>query len=375
MLRRIRSMLIKEFIQVLRDKRLRILLFLPPLIQLIIYGYAVNFDISHIRVAVLDQDRSTQSRQLLNRVTSTPYFDLVAWLDSEDEARRLLDLGEVAMVLRLPSDFARKLKQGDTASVQMLLDGTDSNQTLVVMRYFNQVLSDYTQDLMQDRLNRAGLKNLEMPVGIEQRVWYNPNLTGRWSFVPGVIAMVVMLVSLMLTALAVVREKEIGTMEQLLVTPLRPFELILGKTVPFVLISLIDAFLVTVAGVFWFEVPLNGSVGVLLLGVVLFLFNSVGLGLLISTLSRTQQQAMTAGSFILTPAVLLSGLIFPIANMPEPVQWFTYLNPLRYFITTVRAVFLKGVGLDVLWPDYLGLGVLGLCLLTFSVVRFKSRIG
>lgn len=368
-------MLVKEFIQVMRDKRLRVLLFLPPLIQLIIYGYAVNFDISHIRVAVLDQDRSAQSRQLLNRVTSTPYFDLVAWLDSEDEARRLLDLGEVAMVLRLPSDFARKLKQGDTAGVQMLLDGTDSNQTLVVMRYFNQVLTDYTQDLMQDRLNRMGLKRLEMPVGIEQRVWYNPNLTGRWSFVPGVIAMVVMLVSLMLTALAVVREKEIGTMEQLLVTPLRPLELILGKTVPFVLISLIDAMLVTVAGVFWFEVPLRGSLGVLLLGLVLFLFNSVGLGLLISTLSRTQQQAMTAGTLILTPAVLLSGLIFPIANMPEPVQWFTYLNPLRYFIITIRGVFLKGVGLDVLWPEYVGLGVLGLTLLTFSVMRFKSRIG
>ena len=375
MLRRIKSMLVKEFIQVLRDKRLRVLLFLPPLIQLIVYGYAVNFDISHIRVAVLDQDRSTQSRQLLNRVTSTPYFDLVAWLDSEDEARRLLDLGEVAMVLRLPSDFARKLKQGDTASVQMLLDGTDSNQTLVVMRYFNQVLNDYTQDLMQDRLSRLGLKQLEMPVGIEQRVWYNPNLIGRWSFVPGVIAMVVMLVSLMLTALAVVREKEIGTMEQLLVTPLRPLELILGKTVPFVLISLFDAMLVTVAGVFWFEVPLMGSLWVLLLGVLLFLFNSVGLGLLISTLSRTQQQAMTAGSFILTPAILLSGLIFPIANMPEPVQWFTYLNPLRYFIITVRGVFLKGVGLEVLWPEYLGLGALGLVLLTVSVLRFKSRIG
>ncbi|MCA1905178.1 MAG: ABC transporter permease [Desulfarculus sp.] len=368
-------MLVKEFIQVLRDRRLRILLFLPPLIQLIVYGYAVNFDISHIRVAVLDQDRSAQSRQLLNRVTATPYFDLVAWLESEDEARRLLDLGEVAMVLRLPNDFARRLKQGDTAGVQMLLDGTDSNQTLVVMRYFNQVLSDYTQDLMQDRLNRLGLKRLEMPVGIEQRVWYNPNLTGRWSFVPGVIAMVVLLVSLMLTALAVVREKEIGTMEQLLVTPLRPLELILGKTVPFVLISLIDAVLVTVAGVFWFEVPLRGSLWVLLLGLVLFLFNSVGLGLLISTLSRTQQQAMTAGTFILTPAVLLSGLIFPIANMPEPVQWLTYLNPLRYFIITVRGVFLKGVGLEVLWPEYVGLGALGLTLLTFSVLRFKSRIG
>ncbi|MFH1057099.1 MAG: ABC transporter permease [Pseudomonadota bacterium] len=375
MLRRIRRMLVKEFIQVLRDRRLRVLLFLPPLVQLIIYGYAVNFDIHHIRTAVLDQDRSTQSRLLRERLTSGPYFDLSHWLDDETQARKMLDDGKVSLVLVIPNDFARKLKQGDTASVQLLLDGTDSNQTIVVMRYFNQVLSDYTQELMQDKLDRLGLKRIKQPVAIEQQVWYNANLTGRWSFVPGVIAMVVMLVSLMLTALAVVREKEIGTMEQLLVTPLRPLELILGKTIPFVLISLIDAMLVTLAGVYWFGVPLRGSLAVLLLGIVLFLFNSVGLGLLISTLSRTQQQAMTAGSFILTPAILLSGLIFPIANMPEPVQWFTYINPLRYFIITVRGVFLKGVGLEVLWPEYLGLGVLGLCLLTFSVLRFKSRIG
>jgi ABC-2 type transport system permease protein len=375
MLRRIRRMLVKEFIQVLRDKRLRVLLFLPPLIQLVVYGYAINFDISHIRTAVLDQDRSSQSRQLRERLTSTPYFDLTHWLEDEAQARRLLDEGAATLVVVIPGDFARKLKEGDTAQVQLLLDGTDSNQTLVVMRYFNQVLSDYTQELMQDKLSRLGLKRLKQPVAVEQRVWYNANLTGRWSFVPGVIAMVVMLVSLMLTALAVVREKEIGTMEQLLVTPLRPLELILGKTIPFVLISLIDALLVTLAGVFWFGVPLRGSLWVLMLGLVLFLFNSVGLGLLISTLSRTQQQAMTAGTFILTPAILLSGLIFPIANMPEPVQWLTYLNPLRYFIITVRGVFLKGVGLEVLWPEYLGLGGLGLVLLTVSVLRFKSRIG
>ncbi|MFZ5584344.1 MAG: ABC transporter permease [Thermodesulfobacteriota bacterium] len=375
MLRRIWRMLVKEFIQVLRDKRLRVLLFLPPLIQLIVYGYAINFDIGHIRTAVLDQDRSTQSRQLRERLTSTPYFDLTHWLEDEAQARRLLDEGAATLVVVIPSDFARKLKEGDTAQVQLLLDGTDSNQTLVVMRYFNQVLSDYTQELMQDKLGRLGLKRLKQPVAVEQRVWYNANLTGRWSFVPGVIAMVVMLVSLMLTALAVVREKEIGTMEQLLVTPLRPLELILGKTIPFVLISLFDALLVTLAGVFWFGVPLRGSLWVLTLGLVLFLFNSVGLGLLISTLSRTQQQAMTAGTFVLTPAVLLSGLIFPIANMPQPVQWLTYLNPLRYFIITVRGVFLKGVGLEVLWPEYLGLGALGLVLLTVSVLRFKSRIG
>jgi ABC-2 type transport system permease protein len=202
--------------------------------------------------------------------------------------------------LRIPRDFAKSVKTNQTASLQLIVDGTDSNQALVVMRYVNTVINDYTQGLLDQRLRRMGLADLKTPVTIEQRVFYNENLTGRWSFVPGVIAMVVMLVSLMLTALAVVREKEIGTMEQLLVSPLKPAELMLGKTIPFVIIAVIDAGLVTAAGVFWFGVPLRGSLLVLLLGTVLFLFNSVGLGLLISTLSSTQQQAMTGGQFILT---------------------------------------------------------------------------
>ncbi len=374
MLRRIGRMLVKEFIQVLRDKRMRVLLFLPPLVQLIVYGYAINFDINHIRTAVLDQDRSAASRDLISRLSETPYFDLRWYLDNENQARDLIDRGDMTLLLRIPHDFAKNLKTGDTSALQIVVDGTDSNAALVVLRYVTQIISAFTEEQMNKRLRDLGKTEIKTPLTIEPRVYYNENLTGRWSFVPGVIAMVVLLVSLMLTALAVVREKEIGTMEQLLVSPLRPAELLLGKTVPFVIIAIIDAALVTAVGVFWFGVPLKGSLWVLGLGTVLFLFNSVGLGLLISTLSSTQQQAMTGGSFILTPAILLSGLIFPIANMPEAVQYMTYLNPLRYFIIVVRGVFLKGVGLDILWPEMAGLGILGLALFTLSVLRFHKRI-
>jgi ABC-2 type transport system permease protein len=280
----------------------------------------------------------------------------------------------LTLLVRLPYDFSRNLKANQTAQLQLVVDGTDSNAALVVLRYVTQVITSFTEDQMNERLRRLGKTDIKTPLAIEPRVYYNENLTGRWSFVPGVIAMVVMLVSLMLTALAVVREKEIGTMEQLLVSPLTPTELLLGKTIPFVLIAVADAALVTAVGVFWFGVPLRGSLWMLGLGTVLFLFNSVGLGLLISTLSSTQQQAMTAGQFILTPAILLSGLIFPIANMPEFVQYLTYANPLRYFIIVVRGVFLKGVGLDILWPEMTGLACLGLVLFTLSVLRFRQRL-
>jgi ABC-2 type transport system permease protein len=367
-------MLLKEFIQVLRDRRLRVLLFLPPLVQLVVYGYAINFDIKHIRTAVFDDDRTAISREFIDRVANTEYFDLRYYLDNEGKARDLIDRGELTLLVRIPRDFAKNIKTNQTASLQLIVDGTDSNQALVVMRYINTVINDYTQGLLDQRLRKMGLTDVKTPVTIEQRVFYNENLTGRWSFVPGVIAMVVMLVSLMLTALAVVREKEIGTMEQLLVSPLKPAELMLGKTIPFVIIAVIDAGLVTAAGVFWFGVPLRGSLLVLMLGTLLFLFNSVGLGLLISTLSSTQQQAMTASQFILTPAILLSGLIFPIANMPSAVQYLTYLNPLRYFMIVVRGVFLKGVGLDILWPEMLGLAMLGLVLFSVSVMRFQKRL-
>jgi ABC-2 type transport system permease protein len=374
MLQRIWHIIRKEFIQVLRDRRMRIVLFVPPLIQLITYGYAVNFDIKHIGTAVFDEDRTRESRRLIQRFNASDYFDLSHRVESEGEAKALVNRGEVTMVLRVERDFARRLGSGRSAAVQIIIDGTDSNAALVVGRYAGSIINAYAEELLAERMQRLGAAGeLSAPVVIEQRAWFNDNLSSQWSFVPGVIAMVVMLVSLMLTAMAVVREKELGTMEQILVTPITPTEFMLGKTVPFVIISLLDVVLVTAVGLFWFQVPFRGNPAVLLLGTLLFLFNSVGLGLLISTVATTQQQAMTASSFFFTPAILLSGFVFPVNNMPQAVQYVTYLNPLRYYIVVIQDLFLKGVGLAVLWPQMVGMAVLGAGMLGLSVMRFRRR--
>ncbi len=375
MLRRIWHIIIKEFIQALRDPRLRLFVILPPLLQLIIYGYAINFDIKHIDTAVFDEDRTPESRELINRFAATDYFDLRYRVENQKQLKSLMDRGQITLALRISPDFTRNLRANRPALVQLIVDGTDSNTALVVSRYASTILTDYSQELLEQRLREMGLaKTLAIPVVIEPRAWFNVNLMSRYTYVPGVIAMVVMLVSLMLTALSVVREKEIGTMEQILVTPIRPLEFMLGKTVPFVLISLADVVLVTLVGIFWFEVPFRGNPLVLLLGIFFFLFNSVGLGLFISTVSTTQQQAMMAGTFFFTPAILLSGLVFPIPNMPLAVQYLTFLNPLSYFIIIIQDVFLKGAGLAVLWPQLVGLALLGAGLLTLSVFRFRERL-
>ena len=375
MLRRLRYLIWKEFIQVFRDKKLRLFVFLPPIIQLIAYGYAINFDIKQVPTAIFDEDNSAASRQLIYRFTSSDYFDVKHFISTQEELRRLIDENEVNLVLRLPYDFARRLKANQEAPVQVIVDATDSNAALIVGRYAANVISDFSLEIMQERLARLGaVQGLSLPVEVEARAWFNVNLISRNSFVPGVIAMVVMLVSLMLTALAVVREKEIGTMEQILVSPIRPVEFMLGKTIPFIVISLLDMVVIILVGVLWFEVPLRGSVLVLLLGAITFLFNSVGLGLFISTVSSTQQQAMMAGVFFFTPAILLSGLIFPIPNMPDFFQYVTYLNPLRYFVVVVQGIFLRGDGLAILWPQMAGMCILGGALLTLSVLRFRKRL-
>ena len=376
MLRRIYHIMVKEFIQAVRDPRLRIFLFLPPLIQLLIYGYTINFDIKHIRTGVFDQSRTSQSREFTKRFGATDYFDLDYFPPSPVSMRSLLDRGKVSLILHIPWDFAEKLQAGKTAPLQLVIDGTDSNAALIVGRYANAIINDYAAEFRNDRLGRLGLaEDLGVPIAVEEQTWFNLNRISRFSFIPGVIAMVVMLVSIMLTALAVVREKEIGTMEQLLVAPIQPVEFMLGKTIPFVIISLVDVILVTLVAIFWFEVPFRGNPLVLLLGTILFLFSSVGVGLFISNVCSTQQQAMMVSSFFFTPAILLSGLVFPIDNMPQAVQYITYLNPLRYFIIVVQDVFLKGVGLDFLWPQMVGMATLGLLLLSSSVLGFRKRLG
>ena len=377
MFRRIRHIIIKEFIQVWRDKKLRFFLIIPPLVQLMAYGYVINFDIKHVATAIFDENRTMESRDLINRFRSTDWFDVKYYLNSQKELLDLIDRGQISMALWIQWDFAQQLRRGKSGKLQVIVDATDSNAALIVTRYASTVIGDYSQEQMQARLQQKGAEwagKLSTPLRLEPRAWFNANLISRDSMVPGVIAMVVLLLSLMLTALSVVREKEIGTMEQILVTPIRPIELMLGKTIPFVLISLADVILVTLVGVLWFEVPFRGHILVLLLGTICFLFNSVGLGLLISTVSSTQQQAMMAGNLFLTPAILLSGLIFPIANMPVFFQYLTLLNPLMYFVIVVQGIFLKGAGLALLWPEMLSMTALGLIMLTLAVLRFKQHV-
>ncbi len=377
MFRRIRHIIIKEFIQVWRDKKLRFFLIGPPLIQLIVYGYVVNFDIKHVATAIFDESRTMESRELIQRFTSTDWFQVNYYLNSRQELLDLIDRGQITMALWIQWDFARQLRQGKTGQVQVIVDATDSNAALIVSRYASTAIGDYAQEQLLARFQRQGVRwagKPGIPLSVEARAWFNPNLISRYSMVPGVIAMVVLLISLMLTALSVVREKEIGTLEQILVTPIRSVELMLGKTIPFVLISLGNVILVTLVGVLWFEVPFRGQILVLLLGTIAFLFSSVGLGLLISTIAATQQQAMMAGNLFLTPAVMLSGLIFPIANMPAFFQYLTLLNPLRSFIIVVRGIFLQGAGMDLLWQQMAAMTILGLIMLALAVLRFQKHV-
>jgi ABC-2 type transport system permease protein len=377
MFRRIRNIVRKEFIQVLRDKKLRFFLIVPPLVQLLTYGYVVNFDIKHVAMAVFDQSHTMESRQLIDRFASNEWFRVKYFVKSQKELLDLIDRGDITMALWIQWDFATRMRQGKSGALQVIVDATDSNAALIVNRYAGTVIANYNQEQLARRFAQQGQKwagQLSQPLDMEPRPWFNPNLVSRYSMIPGVIAMVVLLISLMLTALSVVRETEIGTMEQILVTPIRPVELMLGKTIPFVIISMLEVIMVTGVGIFWFEVPFHGSILVLLLGTMAFLFNSVGLGLLISTVASTQQQAMMAGNLFLTPAILLSGLVFPIANMPVFFQYLTLLNPLMYFIVVTQGVFLKGAGLALLWPQMVAMTVLGTGMLALAVARFKVHI-
>lgn len=373
--RRIWQMVKKEFIQVWRDRRLRIFLILPPIVQLIIYGYAINFDIRQVPFGVFDEDRTQASESLISRFTASEYFRLTASINSEADLKDLIDRSRITLAVRIPKGFAAKIAANQPVPLQLILDATDSNTALIVAKYTRTILNDYAREMLQQKLRNLHLpRKVQTPVVIEPRAWLNPNLESKNAFVPGVVAMVVMLVSLMLTALSVVREREIGTMEQILVSPLSPLEFLSGKTIPFILISLVDVALVTLMGVFWFEVPFMGSVAVLFIGTLAFLLSSVGLGLLISTTCSTQQQAVMAGTFVLTPAILLSGLIFPIANMALIFQYITYANPLRYFIVIVQGVFLGGRSLAVLWPQMAAMAGLGVIFLTLSIIRFRGRL-
>jgi len=362
---RIVTILRKELLQVLREPRLRMMVILPPVLQLIIFGFAVNLDVENARVAWFDQDRSAASRELGAMLANSRYFQVVARPETEAEAQLLLDRGAVLSVVRVGPGFGADMDRGRTGQVQVLMDGTNSNDAGIVSAYVSRVVSN---------LGRARGREFPGGVEIQPRAWFNEELKSRNYFVPGVVMNIITLITLMLTAMAIVREKEIGTMEQLMVTPVRPLELMLGKTIPFALIGLLDMALATVTALVVFHVPFRGSVWMLVGSSCLFLLSTLGTGLFLSTISRTQQQAMMSAFFFFTPAFMLSGFTFPVRNMPEPIQWLTYLNPLRYFIEVLRGVFLKGTGVEILWPQLAAMGLIGVTILLVSAGRFQKRL-
>jgi ABC-2 type transport system permease protein len=375
MFKRVRYILVKELIQVLRDKRMRIVLIFPPIFQLIVFGYAANLDVKNIRTAVRDLDQTVESRDVIDRFRSSKYFKVVAYPQTREEIEKLVRKGEVILSIEIPSGFSRKVKKGDTGILQILVDGTESNTAMIALGYMGQILSDYSSAVVLKRLNQAGIVDFEEAgVDLQNRIWFNANLESRFFYVPGVIASIAFLIPIILTAQAIVREREIGTLEQIMVTPIRSWELMLGKTLPFALIGLLDVMMIALIGVFWFEIPFRGNPLILLLGNILFLLSSVGIGLFISTISSTQQQAQISTFFFMMPAFILSGFAFPLENIPQWLQYITYINPLRYFIIVIRGVFLKGIGLEILWPEIAALAILGGIAILFSSLRFQKRL-
>ena len=379
---RIRVILRKEFIQALREPRMRVLLFVPPILQSIIFGFAVNLDVDHARIAWMDMDRTPASRDLRERFEGSGRFDVVALPANEVEVQKLLDASKAQAVIRVLPGFARDLKRGRPTELQILVDGTNSNTASLISSYAGGIVADFSAlMIVEQRGQKAMARGATGPVNggapqivARSRVWFNPDLYSRNYFVPGVIANIIMMVTLMLTALAIVREKEIGTMEQLMVTPVRPLELMLGKTLPFAVVGLLDVAAVSAVALLLFHIPFRGSPLLLIGCALLFLMTSLGAGLFLSTVSHTQQQAMLMSFFFSTPAFMLSGFAFPIRNMPVVVQYLTYLNPLRYFIEIVRGLFLKGVGVSVLWPQMVCLAVYGAAILGLSALRFRKTL-
>jgi len=379
---RIREIVRKEFIQVMRDPRTRLLIFGPPLLQLVLFGYAVNLDVENAAAAWMDMDNSPESRGLLAAFQASRYFRITAAPENDREVRDLMDRGEAQAVVRVLPGFSRDIKRGNTASVQILVDGTNSNTASIISNYALQIVAGYAGTLgirpnspPPAPAGTSGPASSVIPVLTAQyRVWFNPDLRSRVYFVPGVIVTIIALVTIMLTAMSIVREKEIGTMEQLMVTPIRPLELIVGKLLPFAIVGIIDSALVVAAALLVFQVPVRGSFLLLFACTVLFLLSSLGVGLFMSTISRTQQQAMMMSFVFFLPAMLLSGFAFPIRNMPEPVQYLTYLNPLRYFMRIVRDLFLKGVGVEALWEPMGALAVFGVIILGLSALRFRKTL-
>jgi ABC-2 type transport system permease protein len=372
---RVLKLVKKEFIQLLRDRQLLPVVFVLPIVQLILFGYVVRTEIKNIATIVVDQDKTAESRQLIKDFTNAGYFTVVERTNSEQRIITALDSERASFGLIIPQGYQAALKAEKTAEVMLILDGSDSNAAAQAQSFATRIVAARSSSLLVKKLERLkGVATKVASVESRIRVWYNPDLKSVDYMVPGLIGFILTLLTTILTSTAIVREKERGTLEQLIVTPIKRWELILGKVLPFAILGFLEVVVVIFVGVIWFKVPLRGSLFLLLLLCGIFLFATVGQGLLISTLARTLHEAQVTVWFFMLPSMLLSGFIFPIENMPRVIQLLTYLIPLRYFLIMVRGIFLKGVGLAVLWDQVLILLGLGVIIFILSVLRFHKKL-
>ncbi len=373
--RRIGRLLKKELIQTTRDWRMLFVIFFSSVVQLLMFGYVVSTDVHNVATAVYDQDHSAASRQFVDRLMSSHYFTYEYNLTRPVQVDHLLDATRAQVIISIPRGFAQAMACGKGAEVQAIMDGTDATTARIITGYVSDVVQGYSTQIALARMARMRGTLTRLPdLDVRTRVWYNPELHSMYYMVPAVLGEVLMIITIMLTSLAIVKEKENGTLEQLIVTPISALELMIGKTLPFLIIGLLDLTLILLVAVFWFGVPIAGSVPLLYACGILFFTNSLGLGLLVSTLSHTQHEAMLTTTFFIVPAFILSGFMFPIDNMPWIMQLLAYLVPVRYFLEIIRGIFLKGEGVDTLWPQMLILAVFGTVIITIAAARFRKRM-
>lgn len=365
----------KEFLQFKRDPKMFGIILLSPIIQLILLGYALNMEVEIVHTAVLDNNRTNESREFIRNFNGSKYFNIDYYCDNYDELQKKIDDGDVILGIVIPKEFSADKAKGKVTPVQFIIDGSDGNSGAITIGYVQSIVRKYSERTALEYLKGKGKINFSVPLKAETRAWFNPEFETRVYMVPAIVGLLLSIVTIILTSLAIVKEKEIGTLEQLIVTPIKPYQMILGKLLPFLLLGFVSVGIILTAMVVVFGIPIKGSFSFLLLSSFAFVLSTLGLGLFVSTITKTQQQAMMIAIFvILMPMIYLSGFAFPIENMPEAIQWITYIIPLRYFLTIIRGVILKGLGFEQLWPELIILFVFGFVILIFSSMRFSKKI-
>ncbi len=365
---RIRALIIKEFLALLKDRKSRVVVIVPPLLQLIIFGYAATFDLTHIPYAVYNEDNDAPSRDLVASFHGSPNFHEVAIISHKEQITPIIDGKKALMVLHIGPRFSRDLLLGRSSSIQVIVDGRDSNTAAILLNYVNSIIAQFNVEWEKQH------GKVSPPARLDIRAWFNPNLVSRWFMVPGIVGLLTLVVTTLVTALSVARERELGTFDQLLVTPFRPVEIVIGKALPGFIIGFFESTVIILLAIFWFQIPIQGNLITIYIGLLLFLLSTVGMGLMISSLSITQQQAILGTFLFLTPAVILSGFATPIANMPPWVQFITFINPMHYFMAILRDVFLEGTPLHLLLQQFWPMAIIGVVNLALSGWLFRRRI-